>query len=164
MQCEVNLKQAQTVRNSVAGRETEILMFSIKCCVRIWIVLVTMVVCQGCGDGRSAPAPVTGMVTYKGRPVEGARVMFYPHGTRPAVGTTDVNGRFSLLTWAPGDGALEGESVVCIGKSKMVATTDSPYNEGISLLPEKYLAPSKSPLRARVTSAGPNEFSFALDD
>lgn len=139
-------------------------MLSLTGCVKNLILPMMLAVCLGCGDERSAPAPVTGTVTYKGQPVEGARVMFYPHGTRPAVGTTDANGRFSLLTWAPGDGALEGESVVCIGKTKMVASANSPYDKGISLLPDKYLAPSKSPLRAQVTAAGPNEFSFVLDD
>jgi hypothetical protein len=106
---------------------------------------------------------VTGKVIYRGKPVEGARVMFYPSGQRPAAGTTDAEGRFTLLTWKPGDGAMAGEAVVCIAKMKPVDIPNSPYDGAVSVLPDKYLTPSKSPLRRTITAAGPNDFTFELE-
>ena len=40
--------------------------------------------------------------------------MFRPTKGRPAVGTADRDGRFSLLTFRPGDGALLGQHVVTV--------------------------------------------------
>jgi len=132
------------------------------------VTLVVIAICgmslAGCGDGRPAPAPVTGVVTYEGQPVEGAHVVFYTQGTRPAMGTTDAEGRFSLLTWKPGDGALQGEAVVCITKEEVIRRKpDDPYAVASkSLLPEKYRVPAQSPLRAEVKPGEKNEFRFEL--
>jgi hypothetical protein len=124
----------------------------------------TLLMLAGCGDGRPAPTPVTGVVTYKGQPLEGANVVFYTKGTRPAMGTTDGEGRFTLLTWKPGDGALQGEAVVCISKEESIKRkADDPYAASSkSLLPEKYRVPAQSPLRAEVKSGEKNEFTFEL--
>ena len=59
-----------------------------KCCLPYLPIVTLLVATSGCGDSRAKPAPVTGVVTYLGKAVEGARVMFYPAGTRPAIGTT----------------------------------------------------------------------------
>jgi hypothetical protein len=131
---------------------------------RYLAILLLTVLAAGCGDGRPAPAPVTGVVTYKGAPVEDAHVVFYTAGTRPAMATTDAKGQFSLLTWKPGDGALAGQAVVCVTKEKTVKRkSDDPYAAGsVSELPEIYRIPSKSPLRAEVKPDVPNEFKFDL--
>lgn len=132
--------------------------------VALVVIAMFSMLLAGCGDGRPAPAPVTGVVTYQGQPVEGAHVVFYTQGTRPAMGTTNAEGRFSLLTWKPGDGALQGEAVVCITKEEAIhRKPDDPYAVATkSLLPEKYRVPANSPLRAEVKPGEKNEFTFEL--
>ncbi|HEY1189763.1 MAG TPA: hypothetical protein VGE74_19095 [Gemmata sp.] len=86
-----------------------------------WFVLVA---CAGCG-GKLTPVPVSGTVTYKGKPVAGATVTFV-RGTGAltngelALGTTDANGRFELTShFGPdtsGAGAVAGEYKVTISK------------------------------------------------
>lgn len=77
-------------------------------------------VAVGCGPrGISAPstAPVSGSVLIKGRPATGVRVTFHPQfdlgsvGFTPS-GETGRNGRFTLSTAAPSDGAPPGDYVV----------------------------------------------------
>ncbi len=120
----------------------------------------------GCGSGRPSTFTVTGTVTYRGKPLEGARVMFIPKDTRPASGLTDAEGRFTLLSFAPGDGAVVGEHVVCI--AKFVPDPNdrggSPYPKMLSVLSDRYATPLQSPLRATVTKEGPNDFRFDLTD
>jgi hypothetical protein len=75
----------------------------------------------GCGDGRIATYPVTGTVLVDGRPAEGAVVICVPTSTsepeadrlRP-FGVADAQGRFTLKTFEPGDGAPAGEYKVLI--------------------------------------------------
>lgn len=59
----------------------------------------------GCGEGHRY-APVAGVVTYNGTPIEGARVVFQPVQGEPgsgSTGTTDAEGRFELSRLS-GDG------------------------------------------------------------
>jgi hypothetical protein len=85
-------------------------------------VLVALVcaVAVGCGGGGiSAPrtAPVSGTVTFKGKPAVGVTVTFHPKFDMGAVkftpnGVTNKEGRFTLNTAAPGDGAPPGDYTV----------------------------------------------------
>ena len=70
---------------------------------------------SGCGDAGPHMAPVSGVVTLDGSPVANAAVMFVPEGGgRPATGLTDEEGKFSLETMKPGDGALVGKHQVTV--------------------------------------------------
>lgn len=73
----------------------------------------------GCGPSRPPTAPVEGVVTLGGQPLEGAAVTFTPvEGGRPATGATDAQGRFRLSTFDPGDGAVLGEHVATVYKEE----------------------------------------------
>jgi hypothetical protein len=131
------------------------------------LIAVSAALLAGCGSGNPATYAVTGTVTYQGKPVEGAGVMFMPSSGRPASSMTDAQGRFTLRTFKDGDGAVEGENVVCI--SKMVpaqgdATKDPMFRKMISLLPQRYATPVTSPLKVNVRAQGPNEFNLELTD
>jgi hypothetical protein len=82
------------------------------------ILLASCVLLAGCsGSGRPALAPVRGTVTYKGKPVAGATVVFLCEGApRLAVGTTDEGGEYHLTTYEPDDGAMIGQHVVTVKK------------------------------------------------
>jgi hypothetical protein len=74
----------------------------------------------GCGPDRPETISVTGTVTLDGSPVSGAVVAFTPvGGGRPATGTTDGSGKFTLTTFDDGDGALPGEHLVAVIKGNV---------------------------------------------
>lgn len=130
------------------------------------LILVSPVLLIACSQ-RPATYAVTGAVTYRGKPVEGAGVMFMPSNGRPASALTDAEGRFTLRTFKQNDGAMAGENVVCI--SKMMPqpgdkTKEAMFKKMISLLPARYATPTTSPLKATISTAGPNEFQFDLTD
>jgi hypothetical protein len=131
------------------------------------VAVAGMKLAGGCNNqDRPKRFQVSGVVIYKGKPLEGAQVTFYPTGARPACGTTDANGRFTLLTFNPNDGAVMGQHVVCVTKyaSDPEDQSDSPYKQKIQILPARYMTPLKSPLRCKVTAEGPNDFRLELTD
>lgn len=131
--------------------------------------------CKDPGAGaadRPARAKVTGAVTYKGAPLADATVIFVPQGhTHGAVGRTDAQGKFSLQTFDPGDGAVPGEFKVTIRKVEArpapAAESDDaeiPEVPEKSLIPVKYNRPQTSGLTASVAEGQANEFTFELKD
>lgn len=136
--------------------------------------------------------PVSGTVTQKGKPIEGAIVAFTPEADgRPASGVTDASGKYILTTLVSGDGAVPGKYKVTIAKyDKKLApaapktpgkatdpydiTNEYPadYNEmqaseiaaaiSKNLLPAKFANPNASGLQA-VVAEQENTFDFKVD-
>ncbi len=138
------------------------------------LLLVALVV-SGCGAGRPKTVKVTGTVTYRGQPLEGARVMFNCAGGRPASATTDASGRFKLETFGSEDGAVLGDHTVTVSKYVAIpgsaapgAGQDDMRSPGAppvrQAVPARYTTPGTSPLKASVTAQGPNDFTFDLTD
>ncbi len=64
-------------------------------------------------EGRTAP--VSGIVTLDGQPLTGATITFVPTaGGGPAVGKTDVSGRYTLTTFEEGDALAPGTYSVTV--------------------------------------------------
>ena len=79
------------------------------------LLLVALVGCAG--DDLEPVYPVTGVVTFKGKPVEGAIVAFTPtEGGTAASGITDASGVYKLTTRSSGDGAVKGKYAITIAK------------------------------------------------
>jgi hypothetical protein len=129
-------------------------------------LLACLTLTAGCGSGHPKCVAVSGVVTYHGKPVEGAVVIFMPPKSRSATGFTDAQGRFTLQTFSAGDGGVLGDHVICITKTVVDATAaaKSPYSKTRSVLPARYGSPLKSHLTATVTAEGPNDFKFDLTD
>ncbi len=72
----------------------------------------------GCsGSDRPKMYPVSGVVSYNGKPVEGAVVVFSaPDAPRAASGKTDAEGKYKLYTYEEFDGAVSGLHEVSISK------------------------------------------------
>ena len=86
----------------------------------------------------STTVPVSGTVTYKGKPLTKGTVVFEPDAGRPAHGAIQSDGRYTLSTFKEGDGAVEGAHRVSIsGLNKKV-------------LPLKYHSPSSSGIEIEV--------------
>ena len=114
--------------------------------VRAWIVTPLFLVffaaaLVGCGPSRPETIPVSGTVTFDGKPVEGASVDFIPQERqRPAKAITDAAGNFKIQTFAPGDGAMPGKYAITIVKMpEMSPAAGDPDNEG--LMGEIVIAP-----------------------
>jgi hypothetical protein len=127
----------------------------------------------GCGDSVPAMAPVSGVVTVDGQPVEGATVTFVPEaGGRPAIGLTNAEGKFTLETLKPGDGALVGKHKVTV--TGVRTTGVQATEDGLSglvdpskvreewFVPQKYSKPDTSGLTQEVTKGmGPVELNLS---
>jgi hypothetical protein len=86
-----------------------------------WMLLtICATLVLGCSKGPGVQTyPVSGTVKYKGAPVAGVQVAFTsPSQAKPAVGTTDAQGKFQLTTFAPNDGAPAGSYTVTVAKPK----------------------------------------------
>lgn len=121
----------------------------------------------GCGSGKPATYAVTGTVTYHGKPVDGAGVMFMPKSGRPASSITDAQGRFTLRTYKNGDGAIGGENVVCISKMAPASTDntkDPLLQKMVAVLPTSYASLTTSRLKVTISATEPNDFTFDLTD
>ena len=75
-------------------------------------LLRALAIAAGCGedDGIGTRYPVTGNVTYNGKPVESGMITFTPDNPDAGrVATGNIrDGYYSLTTLAPDDGALPG--------------------------------------------------------
>ena len=78
--------------------------------------LAVLATCAGCGDGRPSLFPVHGAVVFSsGEPVRQATIELVPEGPSPSPrGKTDVDGRFTIGTYGPEDGAPAGEYRVVV--------------------------------------------------
>jgi len=141
----------------------------------------------GCGGdtrpkNRDPVYKVSGQIMYKGSPVVQADVTFVCNEKkRSAFGRTDAQGKFSLTTFAPNDGAVAGKHVVLVRKIEATAgagkepeVSDAAYDPtkvdgskpqaAKNELPAKYGDAATSDLFAVVTAEGNPEMVLELKD
>ncbi len=143
------------------------------------VILVGVTSCiAGCGKQSGIrTAPVSGTITYKGQPVEGATVSFIPDGAeRPATAISTAGGKYELATLDL-DGAMPGKYTVLVRKAEVAAASTEPVSmeEALKLnsrpatapkdlVPAKYGDPSRSPLKFEVKTGQKNVFDIQLTD
>jgi hypothetical protein len=131
-----------------------------------------LLLCVSCSSSEVPVYPVTGSVTWQGRPVQGATVLLYPihpdeSGSTGAkrispLGYTDQAGNFSVSSRGNGDGAPQGDYVVTIELREERLVGEEMVRDGKNLLPMKYAHTKTTPLRCTVI-AGENRLpSFDL--
>ena len=94
---------------------------------------------SGCGSGL---VDVSGTVTVDGSPaMEGVRVVFTPMGdTKPANGTVDASGRFSLKS-GQRRGVMPGDyRVLLINSTASIPQPDTPIEPGVNVPPPEWIA------------------------
>ena len=117
----------------------------------------------GCADdtGLAKRYPVSGMVTYKGTPLESGTINFAPADAKGrAAGGTITDGKYSLTTQDPNDGAIPGKyrvSVVAklIDRSQVDLKIKKPREGAITEAEKKAMAivfPQKVAARAAATA------------
>jgi len=116
------------------------------------LLLLGALALGGCGKGLSVPstAPVSGVVKYKGKPLQGIRVTLHSQAETAQAkfipsGQTGPDGKFTLSTGAPGNGAPPGTYVVTFEKPEIgsAASTRSIETE-VDAFGGKYSDPAKS--------------------
>lgn len=114
---------------------------------------------------------VHGVVIHNGQPIEDAMVTFHPvAGSYSAFDKTGPDGRFELMTFDEGDGAVPGDYLVAIKKSvvEFEANPADPqhlpplYHAEQEILPEDYGDPKKSGLTATIPESGVKDLKFEL--
>lgn len=145
------------------------------------LALLLAIAISGCGarDDRPPTYAAGGVVLFRGQPQAGAQVSFLAYGaSRAALGTTDNEGKFTLSTFAPGDGAVAGEHFAAVSlppstppiqsyaESDYAATMQA-HRQAVaqnSQLPPRYANPRTSGLRFTISAEGPNQFRLELVD
>jgi hypothetical protein len=74
----------------------------------------------GCGR-RVTLVPVSGVVEVDGKPLAGGAITVAPADGRAAGGAIEADGRFTLSTFAPGDGVMPGRHKVVVNASKALS-------------------------------------------
>lgn len=126
----------------------------------------------GCGEQGPAVAPVSGVVTYQGKPVQYARVMFFPQnvpGAQTGFAQTDAQGRFSeVLTGGTQSGAVVGSHFVTVTEGWPPAQEVPKDASGMQRTPprgpwdQKYRDSSNPALKVEVVGGQDNHFDFEL--
>jgi hypothetical protein len=132
-------------------------ILSIQRCA-VFAILLSLL--AGCGGPKVAQ--VTGRVTLAGGAVPaGTYVMFYDEtNKRSPSGIVEADGRYTLTTDKPGDGAPPGVYKVSFGTP---SAADSSQPTPPTPFHEKYLSASTSGLEREVKPGQTNEFDFVLD-
>lgn len=137
-----------------------------------WLLPAILTVVLGCSEQVDMmPAyPVTGTVTYQGRPMPKAIITFYPvnQGLVQVAprGISDANGNYHLTTRTQGDGAPPGEYRVTIywPEEPCPANPDDADPLPPDRLKNAYSHAEKSPLVVQVLNEQNNmDFSFPIE-
>jgi hypothetical protein len=126
-------------------------------------LLAALTVMSGCSsEPQRVPVfPVTGKVTFKGKPADGAQVVLFPVNTENAAelapsGKVGKDGTFSLTAYEPGDGAPEGDYVATISWRKLVGGGEGGAVAGPNVIPKQYGSAATSPVKISV-KGGPTQ-------
>ena len=124
---------------------------------KVLTAAVLVLAVAGCGGSRKPVVSVRGQVMFRGKPANGALVVFNPVGqtdpkaVRPQ-GLVGSDGTFEVGTYGEKDGAPKGEYAVTV-----VWLIENPRTKKEwSPLPTRYMAPDQSGLRVTIHD-GPNE-------
>ena len=153
------------------ARRTEI--FDRHTMSRARLLIVCLIFIAPSCDRGPRLVPADGTVKYKNEVIPGADVVFVPDGDgQPAIGRTDEQGRFTLLT-SGRPGAMTGAYKVSITAARPKRAVSQAEAVAMSseqiaanredLVPVKYNNPVSSELTATVTKdATANKFEFDL--
>jgi hypothetical protein len=124
------------------------------------VLLPAVIAVSGCGESQVPVYPVSGRVTYQGKPAAGATVVLHALGVADTqdvapYGVVENDGTFAITVYEPGDGAPQGDYVATVEWRKLVANGGGAA-AGPNVLPRVYANPKTSPVKVSVAN-GPVE-------
>ncbi|MCA9165571.1 MAG: hypothetical protein KDA62_21425 [Planctomycetales bacterium] len=173
MPANVRLRQTKAPTSETRGLSGQLFMRQVQCIVA---ALLLMAVVTGCSSRREPEIiethPITGTVTYRGKPLANILVIFHPAKGqgRPGASRTDANGHFPCpTTHRESDGVIPGQHTVTIANlqptvaDSAVATSSTGGSTPQVKFPAKYEEVATSPLKVDV--AQPDQVvEFELKD
>jgi hypothetical protein len=114
--------------------------------VTFWLVTAASALSLGCSDGRPERVAVSGVVKIDGVPLRDGFITLVPAKGRSSFGDIDDQGRFTLTTYEPGDGAPIGVAKVEVVGRESLSETQARW-----LAPKKYADRSTSELEVEIT-------------
>lgn len=147
----------------------------------VWLFVLALTCLSGCGSSDPQLYPVTGTLTYKGKPVSKASINMMPEQGAAATATTDENGIFTAQTNGK-SGVVGGQAKVMVSLVTMIGAPEtndgSPeaaakfsqmVNSGkirfVSSVPAKYGQPTTTPLEITVSEeASQKPYDLELTD
>ena len=117
-------------------------------------IVLAFALAAGCGGEADGPPAVrvSGTLAVEGKPVTKGTIHFHPEKGRAATGIVQ-DGKFTLSTYAEGDGAIPGKTKVAVEVVEEVPTKDGD-TESKSLIPPKFTNPDRSGIQLDIPAAG----------
>jgi hypothetical protein len=142
---------------------------------RIVLIACLALACGACGEPSEKRAPLysaSGTVTYQGKPLPGAFILFRKLKPDPDVpsptATTGEDGSFDLTTYESKDGAPAGDYVVAISTAPMTVVEKKvslkKSERPVDLLKGRYADLKTSGLKATIKPTSNTLEPFALND
>jgi len=111
--------------------------------------MVVLATVAGCNRNPERVA-VSGQVLIDGEPLRYGQVVFVPKGSRPSTADLDENGRFTLTSFDPNDGAALGVHRIAVFANEQLDQTRTKWHA-----PRKYSFYNSSGLTQEIT--GPTD-------
>jgi hypothetical protein len=135
-----------------------------------WLLLCALCLLPtGCGSSKfPKTVPVSGRVTFQGKPLAGGTVAFLPvngsegQSSRPVAGEIGPDGGYQLSSFRKGDGAMPGQYHVTVESYSSIPTRSEPNKPYVRRIPQRYGKPAESGLSATIPAdaSGPLVFDF----
>lgn len=121
------------------------------------LAIIAMIFAHGCGKQGRELSPITGQVSYQGKPLRFGSVMIEHKYGQPATAAIQPDGTFVIATLGEGEGAAAGKHrvrIACFEAQDPAGKVghDPPVKLGKSLIPEKYTSFDSSGLTITVRS------------
>jgi len=136
------------------------------------VAMTCLLMGSGCSANTPHVVPVTGKVSYNGKPLNNGTIMLIPDGEGfGATGIIQPDGTFTLTSFKKGDGAAPGNYKVTVEVFPDEAETGvavglpgAEFGEGQKPpVPVKYSSSATTPLRA-IVNDGETELDLELTD
>jgi len=88
---------------------------------RFWLCGCALIALAGCGDGRPARVPVSGVVLIDGQPLPRGHISFVPTNGRPSAGEIGGDGKFTLTCYDGQDGAIPGTHRIQVSANRIIS-------------------------------------------
>jgi hypothetical protein len=136
------------------------LLLSKHVCI-VHVVVLTALLCAGCGQKTSSVASVHGKVTLDGKPLPSGSIVTLPAAGRGASAPIQM-GEFELSTFSKNDGAIIGTHKVAVTANESPQGTGPEAAAGKSLVPQRYSNPDTSGLTIEVKAGEVNTPTLEL--
>lgn len=137
------------------------------CGSALWVALTAVLVAlAGCSSGRTAQ--VSGVVTYRGKPVPAAVVAFMARGAPAAFGGTDAEGRYAVTVSCSDSRPAGDRHTVTVRPAIKISTDGITPDPATPLvrrdIPGRYHAAESTPLSTEIVAGPANVVDLTLED